>query len=322
MSDSPLSVPGPALSHAPTAVAAAPQEFVRRQVGEEIATMCAVLLPPAALVIAIVLLWGVAFSFVHLLIMAGMFLVSALGITVGFHRLFTHRSFTAPKPVAATLAVMGSMAAEGSVIDWVAYHRRHHQHSDSHDDPHSPHNHGGGLRGVIKGFWHAHMGWFFTEHPKGLERYARDLERDPAIRFVSRTFFVWVILGLLIPAALGGLITMTWTGALLGFLWGGGVRLFLVHHVTWSVNSVCHLWGRRTFESHDESRNNAVMGVLALGEGWHNNHHAFPTSARHGLSWWQVDVSYLVIRVMAWLGLARNIRVPAPETIAAKRRAI
>ena len=281
--------------------------------------LAAVTIPFAGLVVAIALLWGVAFNWVYLALLVGMYIVTASGISVGYHRLFTHRSFKTTRPMAAILAALGSMAVEGPVLQWVAVHRRHHQHSDGQDDPHSPHTHGGGLWGIVRGMWHAHMGWLFQAHPRGLARYVQDLRQDPLVRRMSRLFPAWVILGLLIPAALGGLLTLSWTGVLLGFLWGGLVRILLVHHVTWSINSVCHIWGTRPFRSHDESRNNAIFGVLALGEGWHNNHHAFPTSARHGLHWWQFDVSYLIIWAMALVGLARDVRIPSPDRIAAKR---
>ena len=281
--------------------------------------LAAVTIPFAGLVLAVALLWGVAFNWIYLALLAGMYFASAAGVSIGYHRYFTHRSFETPRPVAAILAVFGSMAVEGPVLQWVAVHRRHHQHSDDHDDPHSPHTHGGGLRSVLRGFWHAHVGWMFQPHPRGLARYVKDLRQQRLVRWVSRLFPLWVLLGLLIPAVLGGVFTGTWTGAALGFLWGGLVRIFLVHHVTWSINSVCHIWGTRPFRSHDESRNNPIFGMLALGEGWHNNHHAFPTSARHGLRWWQLDLSYLIICLMARVGLARDVRVPSPERIAAKR---
>jgi stearoyl-CoA desaturase (delta-9 desaturase) len=206
---------------------------------------------------------------------------------------------------------MGSMAVEGSVLHWVAVHRKHHQHSDGEADPHSPHAHGGGFRGTLKGMWHAHIGWSLGKKKKeDLSKYVYDLKKQRVVVWVSNLFPLWVAIGLALPAALGGLLTMSWMGVLLGFLWGGLVRVMLVHHATWSINSVCHLWGSRPYRSNDESRNNVVFGVLALGEGWHNNHHAFPTSARHGLAWWQLDVSYLVIVVMSWLGLASNVKVP------------
>ncbi|HYE03418.1 MAG TPA: fatty acid desaturase [Phycisphaerales bacterium] len=293
-----------------------------RQLAVRLVNLVAVVVPFAGLITAIALLWGVAFNWVYLLILGTMYLATAIGVTVGYHRLFTHRSFTTPGPVAFILAALGSMAVEGPVIDWAATHRRHHQHSDHAEDPHSPHAFGGGVRGVIRGFWHAHMGWLFAHGLRSPDtaRYAADLIRDPLIRRASKLFPLWVVLGLAIPAALGGLLTLSWMGVLLGFIWGGLVRLFFVHHVTWSVNSICHLWGSRPFRSHDESRNNPIMGVLALGEGWHNNHHAFPTSARHGLRWWEIDLSYLFIRLLGAVGLATNIRVPPRERILAKLR--
>jgi stearoyl-CoA desaturase (delta-9 desaturase) len=279
-----------------------------------------VLIPFAALVVAITLLWGVALSWPHLAVFGGMYLLTVLGITVGYHRYFTHRSFKTSKPIAALLAFLGSMAVEGPLMNWVADHRRHHQHSDEEGDPHSPQTHGSGMWGMLKGMWHAHMGWLFGAPPTGRDRYIGDLRKSRMIRWMSNLFPLWVVVGLAIPAVLGGLLTMSWLGVLLGFIWGGLVRVFFVHHVTWSVNSICHLWGTRPFKSRDESCNNAVFGVLALGEGWHNNHHAFPTSARHGLRWWEVDASYMVIWAMSKVGLAWDVRVPSPARIAAKHR--
>ncbi|HEX8913850.1 MAG TPA: fatty acid desaturase [Humisphaera sp.] len=283
-----------------------------------VANLATVLLPIAGLVVAIVLLWGWGFSLVHLAIMASFYALTILGVTIGFHRYFTHKSFETPKWVQVTLAIFGSMAVEGPLIKWVAIHRRHHQHSDTDEDPHSPHTHGYGVWGVLKGFWHAHIGWIFTPDAPGLARYATDLFKQRAWRVISNLFPLWVAIGFILPAALGGLLTMSWKGALLGFIWGGLVRVFLVHHVTWSVNSIGHMWGTKPFKSHDESRNNFILGVLGMGEGWHNNHHAFPTSARHGLRWWQIDVSYYIIRSMQAVGLAWKVRVPAGPQIAAK----
>jgi stearoyl-CoA desaturase (Delta-9 desaturase) len=288
--------------------------------GLRIANLVIVVVPFLGFIAALLLLWGTAVDWVHLALLVVMYLATGLGITVGFHRLFTHKSFEAVKPLKALLGVLGSMAVEGPVIAWAAMHRQHHQHSDSEMDPHSPHAHGGeGTWAMLKGFWHAHMGWLISRPDMGSERYVPDLLQDKIVRNVSRLFPLWVVLGLIIPAVLGGLLTLSWTGVLLGFLWGGLARIFLVHHVTWSVNSVCHLWGSRPFRSNDHSRNNAIMGVLAMGEGWHNNHHAFPTSARHGLRWWQFDLSYCVIKVLEACRLARAVRVPSPERIAAKR---
>ena len=202
----------------------------------------AVTIPFAGLVAAIILLWGVAFNWVYLALLGGMYVATAIGINVGYHRFFTHRSFKTPRFIEGILAALGSMAVEGPVIQWAAVHRCHHQHSDDHDDPHSPHSPGEGLWGIIRGMWHAHMGWLFRPHPPGLARYVNDLRKDRLVRRMSQLFPFWVLVGLLIPAALGGLFTLSWMGVLLGFIWGGLVRIFLVHHVTWSINSVCHIW--------------------------------------------------------------------------------
>jgi stearoyl-CoA desaturase (delta-9 desaturase) len=253
---------------------------------------------------------------VELGLLLGMYILTALGITIGFHRLFSHRSFEAASATRFVLAALGSMAVQAPLMKWVAIHRRHHEHSDQPNDPHSPHGHGGGVAGVLRGLWHAHIGWFFQPDPPNWPRYVKDLQRDGAVRVASALFPLWVAVGLLVPAGLGWLLAGGWLGALLGLLWGGLARIFLVHHITWSVNSVCHLWGSRPYPR-DESRNNVVFGVLALGEGWHNNHHAFPTSARHGLRWWQLDLSYYVIRLLALFGLAWSVRVPGKHAAGA-----
>lgn len=273
--------------------------------------LVAVIVPFLGLIAAGYLAWGRGFHRVELGLLVGLYVLTGLGITVGFHRLFTHRSFETGRVVEVFLAVFGSMAVQGPLLQWVAMHRRHHQHSDRPDDPHSPHQHGGGVLGLLRGAWHAHIGWAFAPDPPNLSHYVKDLQQQGHLRVISTLFPVWVGLGLLIPAAVGGLLTGSWTGAWTGLLWGGLVRICLVHHVTWSINSVCHLWGTRPYPIADQSRNNLIFGVLALGEGWHNNHHAFPTSARHGLRWWQVDLSFYVIRSLALLGLAWNVRLPA-----------
>ncbi len=283
-------------------------------------TFLAIVLPVLGLVGAMFSLWGWGFSWVDFGLLIGMYLFTAFGITVGYHRLFTHRSFDAPMAVKVIFAVAGSMAVQGNLIGWVGTHRRHHQHSDTDEDPHTPHGHGGGLWGWVKGYWHAHIGWFFGAPIPDMHRYTRDLERSPTLKVVSNLFPLWALLGFVLPAVLGGVISLSWAGALTGLLWGGLVRVLLVHHVTWSVNSACHLWGMRPFDSDDHSRNNIVFGVLAMGEGWHNSHHAFPTSARHGLGWWQPDVSYWVIRGLWAVGLAWAVKVPSKAAKLAKRR--
>jgi stearoyl-CoA desaturase (delta-9 desaturase) len=278
-----------------------------------------VVVPFLGLIAAVSFWWGRGLSWTELSLFLGMYIATGLGVTVGYHRLFTHRSFETVRPVKVALAVLGSMAIEGPVLTWAAVHRRHHQHSDEAGDPHSPNHYGGGTRGVLTGLWHAHIGWMFAADPPNLAGYVADLREERLVRVVSRLFGVWALLGLLIPTVLGGLLTGTWTGAFLGFIWGGLVRIFFVHHATWSINSVCHLWGRRPFKSRDLSRNNFLFGVVGLGEGWHNNHHAFPASARHGLRWWELDVSYLVIEALRLVGLAWRVRLPGAEAMAAKR---
>lgn len=282
--------------------------------------LTAILLPFAGFIAACVLAWGNVFDWTYLVLMIAMYFVTTLGVTIGFHRLYTHKAFQTYKPIAFLFGVMGSMSAQGPLMHWVAEHRRHHQHSDDQGDPHSPHGHGDTAWGMIRGAIHAHMGWLFRQSSRNLASYVKDLKNDRAARTVSRQFFLWVIAGLVIPAILGGLLTMSWTGVALGFLWGGLARMFLVHHVTWSINSVCHIWGWQPFESHDHSRNNPFMGILAMGEGWHNNHHAFPTSARHGLQFWQFDLSYYIIRGLQAIGLAWQVRLPARDRMAAKMK--
>jgi stearoyl-CoA desaturase (delta-9 desaturase) len=257
------------------------------------------------------------------LIFVIMYLLTGLGVTVGFHRLFTHRSFKTGKAVRATFAILGSAAIEGPVISWVADHRKHHAFSDQEGDPHSPHvDHGHGWRGAVRGLLHAHMGWLFVHTHRGLKsRYAPDLQRDPVVAFVDRTFVVWVAAGLLLPFALGYVLGGTLDAALTGLLWGGLVRLLVLHHVTYSINSLCHFFGRRAYATDDESRNLAWLAPLSLGESWHNNHHAFPTSAEHGMRWWQIDISALVIRLLERLGLAWDVIRPSAERQAAKSAA-
>ncbi len=305
----------------PDAVLPAPGEPPERiSLAVRLATLFAIIAPLLGVAAVPFLVWGWGFRWTDLGLLLGLYVLTALGITVGYHRLFVHRSFETNIAVKFVFAVLGSMAVQGPLLRWVAMHRRHHQHADKPGDPHSPHVHDKGVLGVLRGIWHSHIGWFFDPDPPDLDRYVEDLSRSRALRAASALFPLWIALGLLVPAVLGGLMTRTWSGVWTGLIWGGLVRIFLVHHVTWSVNSACHLWGLRPYRSDDESRNNAVFGVLAMGEGWHNTHHAFPTSARHGLSWWQIDVSYWVIRCMTWLGLASKVRLPSPSVIAGKAR--
>jgi stearoyl-CoA desaturase (Delta-9 desaturase) len=254
--------------------------------------------------------WGHSLRATDVMLFVVLYVATALGVTVGFHRHFTHRSFKTTRSVRVLLAVLGSAAVEGPVISWVADHRKHHAFSDRDGDPHSPHvGHGGGWRGTLRGLAHAHVGWLFVHDQRGKRsRYAPDLLDDPAICFVDRTFLVWVLAGLALPFGLGWALGGTLTAALTGLLWGGAVRLLVLHHVTFSINSLCHYFGRRRFATDDESRNLAWLSVLSMGEAWHNNHHAFPTSAAHGMRAWEIDPSALVIRGLEVSGLAWDVR--------------
>jgi stearoyl-CoA desaturase (Delta-9 desaturase) len=250
-----------------------------------------------------------------LIVFAILYLSTALGITVGFHRLFTHRSFKTSAPMRALFAILGSAAIEGPMISWVADHRKHHAFSDRPGDPHSPHvDHGVGWIGALRGLLHAHLGWIFIHTHRGLKsRYAPDLQRDRVARFVDRTFLVWALAGFGVAFGLGVAIGGTVVAGLTALLWGGAVRMFFVHHITYSINSLCHFFGRRAFETRDESRNLAWLAPLSLGEAWHNNHHAFPTSAVHGLGRWQLDPSAMVIAALEKLGLVWDVVRPSPE---------
>ena len=263
------------------------------------AVLVVVVAPFLATGVAIVQLWQWAVTWHDLALLFGMYLPISLGVTAGFHRMLTHRSFRANPIVRALLLILGSMAVEGTAITWAANHLKHHALADKEGDPHSP----------VDGLFHAHLGWLFSTDDADPQVYCRHLLKDPVIVFVDRTFLLWVALSLLIPFAIGG-----WSG----LLWAGLVRMFLLHHITWSVNSVCHTFGRRSFETPDQSRNQWTVGLLALGEGWHNNHHAFPSSAFHGLRWWEFDLSGQVIRALQTLRLAWQVQRPTPAQIQAR----
>ena len=269
--------------------------------------------PFIGLIVAIVFSWGVGVGVRDIALLLGFYAFTILGVTIGFHRMFTHRALKGTPGLRMILAIAGSMSAQGPVIEWCAVHREHHKHSDREGDPHSPHAHGEGVGGMFRGMVHAHFGWLFKNEPTAHAKVVADLLADPVLVFVDRLFWLWMLAGWVIPGIIGGLIAHSWWGALTGFLWGGLVRTFLLHHVTWSINSVCHVWGTRPFGGPDESRNNWIFGLLAFGEGWHNNHHAFPTSARHGLRWWEFDLTYLTIRLLKIARLVSDVRV-APES--------
>ena len=283
---------------------------------ERTVNVIGVVVPFLGLLAAVILLWNRAVDWIDLALLGTTYLLMGFGVTVGYHRLLTHRAFQTHQPVQLGFAVLGSMALQGSVLDWVADHRKHHAHTDEEGDPHSPHvGHGSGLRGL----WHAHTGWLFETHGQSdWKKYARELYEDPAMRRVNRAFPWLALASLAVPAVLGGMLHGSWEGVVRGLVWGGLVRAFLLHHVTWSINSICHFFGRRRFALDDKSTNVAWLALPSLGEAWHHNHHAFPRSAAHGLRWYELDPSALVIRAMQKLGLAWNVVLIPPERQAAK----
>ena len=282
----------------------------------QLLNLSGVLVPFAGFVVAIVLLWDTFVDWSSLAVMVLMYVLTVMGVTLGFHRLLTHRSFQTYKSVQYVVAAIGSMAVQGPVMSWVADHRKHHAHTDREGDPHSPHGHGSGLKGAVAGLWYAHMGWLFDRSGQAEHaRYARDLYEDRGMRVIHRTFGFWVVTGIAIPAALGFALTGTLRGTLEAALWGGAVRIFLAHHVTWSINSVCHFFGTRRFAVDDHSTNVFWLAALSMGESWHHNHHTFPRSAFHGLKWWErnLDPTGWVIRAMRRMKLAWNVVEITPE---------
>lgn len=256
------------------------------------------------------------------LLFAG-FSLTTIGLDVGFHRAFAHRAFVPRAPVAFALAILGSMGAEGRILYWVASHRRHHAHSDTADDPHSPHvrrvEDGQQKLSLLSGLWHAHIGHMLTDRITNCTLFARDLARNPMMRMMNDWYLTIVFSGLALPALIGGLATHSWYGALTGFLWGGLVRMFLVHHTTWAVASVCHVFGSRPFATGDRSANNIWLALPSFGSCYQNNHHAFPTSAILGLHWWEYDIAGWVIRALALTNLATGVRRPTNAQLERKR---
>jgi stearoyl-CoA desaturase (delta-9 desaturase) len=276
--------------------------------------MLAVVIGPfLATIYAVWRLWAIAVYWPDLVLFFGMYVLAGLGITIGYHRMLTHSGFESKPWVRAVFLAMGGIAVESGPLRWASTHLKHHAHSDKEGDPHSP----------LDGFVHAHLGWIIDGWDIEPEKHGAWMLKDPMVLFFERTFVYWVAIGLLIPFTLGGLWAMFTgasfiSGALTGLLWGGFVRIFITHHVTWSVNSICHVFGSRMFDTKDQSRNNFIVGLLAFGEGWHNNHHAFPNSAEHGMAWWQIDTSAYVIRLLEKLGLVWNVKRVTPEQLARK----
>ena len=276
-------------------------------------------LPIIGTAVAVGLLWVIPVPTSAWVSLGVMWLLTGLGITVGYHRLFTHRTFKAAPGAVVALAIAGSMAGQGPVISWVALHRRHHECSDRDGDPHSPNLSGDGFRGALRGLVHSHFLWMRRHEYPNVMHYAPDLLKNCALLRISRHYHLWVVLGLVIPAAIVGVMEWSLTGVLMGFLWGGLVRIFVLEHIVWAINSFLHMYGTRPYESRENSRNGGFFALVTLGEAWHNNHHAFPDSASFGLNWYRVDPGYWLIVVLSACGLATDVGVPSPQRRAAKR---
>src|ERR687890_1005150 len=304
----------------PTAPGIDDVEPCEHETRDRIITGTVTVVPVLCLLIVAWQVWGDWLGWNDIFVFLIMYVLTAFGITVGFHRLFTHRSFKTSPFMRGVFAVLGSAAIEGPVISWVADHRKHHAFSDQPGDPHSPHvDHGVGLRGALRGLAHAHVGWLFIHTQRGnRRRYAPDLLADPVVRFVDRTFVLWALGGMVAAFALGWLIGGDLTSALTGLLWGGAVRLLVLHHATFSINSLCHFFGRKDYANDDESRNLAWLALFTFGEAWHNNHHAFPTSAAHGLGRREIDISAGVIWLLERAGLVWDVVRISPGGMARK----
>lgn len=279
-----------------------------------------VTLPAIGTVIAVWLAASTGITVAEVAIFLLMHALTTTGVTVGFHRHFAHNAFSARPTTRLALGALGSMAIQGPVIFWTATHRRHHLFSDREGDPHSPHLHGTGWRNWIKGQWHAHIRWLYAGEITNSARFANDLRRDGVAVWLNRTYALWAVAGLLVPAAIGALWIGGWEGALKGFLWGGMVRLFVVHHAFWSIGGIAHTFGSRPYPTKDRSTNSFLVAIPNFGEGWHNNHHAFPGSAYFGLEWWQVDIGGYVVRLLRRLGAITNVKCPSREQKESKRR--
>ena len=291
----------------------------RQARAEQVALFAFIAVPLIAVFGAVPLLWGHGIGWTDVLIALFFYVVAGLGITVGFHRYFTHGSFKAKRGLRIALAIMGSLAIEGPVIRWVSDHRKHHAFSDRDGDPHSPHRFGPGVWNLLKGLFYAHVGWLFETSQSSQVKYSPDLLADKDIRKIDKLFPLWVAISLGAPLVIGGLVTWSWQGALTAFFWGSIIRVGLLHHVTWSINSICHTFGERPFKSRDKSTNFWPLAVLSFGESWHNLHHADPTCARHGVDKGQLDPSARVIRWYEQLGWAYDVRWPNHQRLATKR---
>ena len=278
------------------------------------------LIPLLAFIVGIIYIWFGWVNTIDIVLLGTIyFLTVVMGITVGYHRLLSHKAFQTNTPIRAMFAILGSIAGQGPPIYWVANHRRHHEYCDKPGDPHSPHANATGSLSGFAGLWHAHFGWLFDGEITNSLVFAKDLIRDPMINFINRYYMGWLILSLIIPGIIEGLVTQTWMGFISGFLWGGLIRLFLSIQSGYIINSMTHSFGTHPFESGDRSTNNIWLSIPTGGDAWHNNHHAFPHSAKFGLKWWQIDLGYWTIRSLELVGLVWNVKVTTPEMMAAKK---
>ncbi len=289
-----------------------------KTIWQQVALALFIAVPFAALVVAVPVLWGWGLSWPDVVIAVAMYVITGHGITVWFHRYFTHKAFGAQRWLQISMAIAGSMAIQGPIVRWVADHRKHHRFSDRSGDPHSPWRYGATATALVKGFWHSHIGWLF-ESQTSQEKFAPDLCKDRVISGISRSFPLWVVISMLIPPLVGGLWGWSWQAAFWAFFWGSLVRVAVLHHVTFAINSVCHITGRRPYKTTDKSRNVWWLALPSMGEAWHNFHHAAPTSARHGVRRLQIDTSAMLIRVMEWLHVVRNVRWPDSGLIAKRQ---
>lgn len=288
----------------------------RRTLGPHLLVYIFVIAPMLALLVAVPIAWGWGLSWVDVVLFVVTYTISLLGVTVGYHRYFTHGAFKAKRWLRVSLAVLGSTAMQGPLLHWVADHRRHHAFSDKEGDPHSPWLFGTSPLALAKGFWHAHMGWLFNRDLTNPRRFVPDLLADKTMVRVSKLFWLWTTIWLVLPGIIGGLVTWSWWAVLTGLFWAGFVRVSFLHHVTWAVNSICHMIGDRPFKSRDKAANFWPMAILSGGESWHNLHHADPTSARHGVLPGQIDISARVIWIFEKLGWVWNVRWPTPQRLA------
>lgn len=313
--DTPTPIPPPLEAPLPAPAVPAPTRWWDRLLTGVVVTG-----PLVALVLAVGYFWHHGVGWFDLALAVILYVVTGLGISLGFHRLFTHRSFRARRGLRIALAVAGSLAAEGSLITWVSHHRRHHVFADREGDPHSPWTVADGGLSRIRGLFHAHVGWLFSGTASSATRWSRDLLADRDIVMISRLAPLWPVVSLALPFAIGSAVTHSLTGAILAMIWAGAIRIGVLHHVTWSVNSLGHMFGKRPYSSTDRSGNIGWLSVVSFGDSWHNSHHAFPVLARHGLDSGQVDPSAALLRVFEGMGWATNVRWPHPRLLA--RRAV